>query len=94
MATCISQLAVIDPQADIDDEVEIGPFCVVGPKVRIGRGTRLENNVTILSRVTLGQFNHVYPGAVLGGDPQDVSYRLFDLMKLNKILDDIAICLG
>jgi UDP-N-acetylglucosamine acyltransferase len=75
MATSISQLAVIDPKAEIDDEVEIGPFCVVGPKVRIGRGTRLENNVTIIGRVTLGQFNHIYPGAVLGGDPQDVTYR-------------------
>jgi UDP-N-acetylglucosamine acyltransferase len=75
MATSISQLAVIDPQAEIDDEVEIGPFCVVGPKVCIGRGTHLENNVTIIGRVTLGQFNHIYPGAVLGGDPQDVTYR-------------------
>jgi UDP-N-acetylglucosamine acyltransferase len=75
MATSISQLAVIDPHAEIDDEVEIGPFCVVGPKARIGRGTRLENNVTILGRVTLGRFNHIYPGAVLGGDPQDISYR-------------------
>jgi UDP-N-acetylglucosamine acyltransferase len=75
MATSISQLAVIDPHAVIDDEVEIGPFCVVGPKVRIGRGTRLENNVTVMGRVTIGRFNHVYPGVVLGGDPQDVTYR-------------------
>jgi UDP-N-acetylglucosamine acyltransferase len=75
MPTSISQLAVIDPQAEIDDEVEIGPFCVVGPKVRIGHGTRLENNVTIMGRVTLGHFNHIYPGVVLGGEPQDLTYR-------------------
>jgi UDP-N-acetylglucosamine acyltransferase len=75
MATSISQLAVIDPHAEIDDEVEIGPFCVVGNKARIGRGTRLENNVTIMGRVTLGRFNHLYPGVVLGGEPQDISYR-------------------
>jgi UDP-N-acetylglucosamine acyltransferase len=75
MATSISQLAVIDPQAEIDEDVEIGPFCVVGPKVRIGRGTCLENNVTIMGRVTLGQLNHIYPGAVLGGAPQDITYR-------------------
>jgi UDP-N-acetylglucosamine acyltransferase len=35
----------------------------------------LENNVTILGDVTLGEFNHVYPNAVLGGEPQDISYR-------------------
>ncbi|MBN2581190.1 MAG: acyl-ACP--UDP-N-acetylglucosamine O-acyltransferase [Pirellulales bacterium] len=75
MATCISQLAMVDPQAEIDHDVEIGPFCLVGPLVRIGRGTRLENNVTIMGRVTLGRSNHVYPGVVLGGAPQDVTYR-------------------
>jgi len=74
MATCIAPNASIDPRAEIDDEVYIGPFCVVGPKVRIGRGTRLENSVTLMGRVTLGQDNRVWPGAVIGGEPQDISY--------------------
>ena len=63
------------PRAEIDDDVEIGPFCVIGPNVRIGRGTRLENNVTLMGRVTLGEHNHLYPGVVIGGEPQDISYR-------------------
>jgi UDP-N-acetylglucosamine acyltransferase len=67
--------AVVDPRAELDDDVHIGPFCVVGPLARIGRGTQLVNSVTIMGRVTLGQRNRVFPGAVLGGDPQDVSYR-------------------
>jgi UDP-N-acetylglucosamine acyltransferase len=71
----ISDQAAIDPRAEIDDEVEIGPFCVVGPDVRIGRGTRLENNVTLMGRVSLGEHNHLFPGVVIGGHPQDVSYR-------------------
>ena len=56
-------------------DVEIGPFCVIGPNVRIGRGTRLENNVTLMGHVTLGQHNHLWPGVVIGGEPQDISYR-------------------
>ena len=56
-------------------DVEIGPFCVIGPHVRIGRGTRLENNVTIMGHVTIGEHNHIYPGVVIGGEPQDISYR-------------------
>ena len=28
-----------------------------------------------MGHVTLGQYNHVYPGAVIGGEPQDLSYR-------------------
>ena len=55
--------------------VEIGPFCVIGPKAKIGRNTKLINNVTILGDVTLGEDNIVSPGAVLGGAPQDISYR-------------------
>ena len=64
----------IDPRAEIDDEVEIGPFCVIGPKARIGRGTRLENNVTLMGNVTIGCYNHIFPNAVIGGEPQDISY--------------------
>ena len=65
----------IHPNAEIDADVEIGPFCVIGPHARIGRGTRLENNVTLLGHVTIGQHNHLYPGVVIGGEPQDTSYR-------------------
>jgi UDP-N-acetylglucosamine acyltransferase len=75
MATYVAENVSIHPTAEIDDGVEIGPFCVIGPRVRIGRGTRLENNVTLMGHVVLGEYNHVYPGAVLGGEPQDISYR-------------------
>lgn len=75
MATYIGEHAAIDSRAEIDHDVEIGPFCVIGPDVRIGRGTRLENGVTIMGRVAIGQDNHFYPGVVIGGEPQDLSYR-------------------
>ena len=74
MATRIADSARVDPRAQIDEDVEIGPFCVIGPQARIGRETRLENSVTLMGHVRLGCRNHVYPGAVLGGEPQDVSY--------------------
>ena len=74
MATSIAENASIDPKAQIDDDVRIGPFCVVGPHVKIGSGTRLLNNVTLMGHVTLGRDNTVYPNAVIGGEPQDISY--------------------
>lgn len=67
--------AVVDPHAELAEEVEIGPHCVIGPHARIGRGTRLCNHVTILGRTTLGQENRIFPGVVLGAEPQDLSYR-------------------
>lgn len=74
MATYFADHVSIHPRAQIDDGVEIGPFCVIGPNVRIGRGTRLENSVTLMGHVALGCHNHVYPGVVIGGEPQDISY--------------------
>lgn len=74
MAAYVAENVSIHPRARIADEVEIGPYSVIGPQVTIGRGTKLENNVTLMGRVTLGEFNHVYPGAVIGGEPQDISF--------------------
>jgi len=74
MATILSANTAIDPRARIADDVEIGPYCVIGPDVQIGPGTRLMNNVTIRSRVTIGQDNVIHPGVVIGGEPQDVSF--------------------
>jgi UDP-N-acetylglucosamine acyltransferase len=75
MSIHIDPHAVVDPRAELADGVQVGPFCVVGPQVRIGRSTRLLAGVHLLGHVTLGEENLIYPGAVLGGDPQDISYR-------------------
>jgi UDP-N-acetylglucosamine acyltransferase len=75
MATLIADTACVDPRADLADDVEIGPYCVIGPEVRIGRGTRLLSHVCIYGQTTIGEHNVIHPFAVLGGDPQDVSYR-------------------
>jgi UDP-N-acetylglucosamine acyltransferase len=75
MSTRIADHVSIDPRAEIDDDVEIGPFCVIGPQVRIAAGTKLENNVTLMGHVTIGCRNHIYPNVVIGGEPQDISYR-------------------
>ena len=75
MTTSIAANAWIDPRAEIDNEVEIGPFCVVGAGAKIGRGTRLLNNVTLMGNVTIGQDNVLYPNAVIGAEPQDISYK-------------------
>ncbi|MBN1854316.1 MAG: acyl-ACP--UDP-N-acetylglucosamine O-acyltransferase [Pirellulales bacterium] len=75
MAAQISHLASIDPRAEIADHVTIGPFCMVGPHASIGEGTTLLNNVTVMGHVRVGHDNMVYPNVVIGGEPQDISYR-------------------
>ncbi|MBX3425172.1 MAG: acyl-ACP--UDP-N-acetylglucosamine O-acyltransferase [Pirellulales bacterium] len=73
MATSIAANAWVDPRAELDEGVEIGPFSMVGPEVRIGAGTRLVGHVTLMGQVELGRDNILYPHAVIGGEPQDLS---------------------
>lgn len=74
MATSIANTAWVDPRAEIDEEVEVGPFTTIGPHVKIGRGTKVMNGVTLMGHVTIGRDNTIYPQAVIGGEPQDISY--------------------
>lgn len=67
----IHQTAVIEDGAQIDPSAEIGPFCYISSKAKIGANCKLIARVTILGDTTLGEGNVVFPGACLGGGPQD-----------------------
>jgi UDP-N-acetylglucosamine acyltransferase len=75
MTVLIAETASVDPRAEIAEEVEVGPYCVIGPDVKVGRGTRLIAHVCLLGVVEMGEGNVVSPFAVIGGDPQDISYK-------------------
>ena len=75
MPTLISPLSQVHPSARIGNDVEIGPFCVVGPDVTIGDGTKLDSHVAISGQVTIGERNRFWANCVIGGEPQDVSFR-------------------
>ncbi len=65
----------IHPTAEIGSDVEIGPFSYIGPDCRVGDSTHIHNNVTLFANVALGVHNEIYPGAVIGGLPQDKKYQ-------------------
>lgn len=75
MTTKISPHADVHPRAQLAEDVEIGPFCLVGPDVTIGPGTCLLSHVTIVGPTVVGARNRFWPGAVIGAEPQDVSYH-------------------
>ncbi len=74
----ISPLSQVDPAARLGKGVVIGPFCVVGPHVTVGDFTELTSHVVLVGRSSLGTHNKLYPGCVIGGEPQDVSYQESD----------------
>ena len=75
MTPQIHPTAVVDPDARIAPDVRIGPFAVLGPGVDVGRGSSIGPHAVIERDTRLGERCAVGTGAVLGADPQDVSYR-------------------
>jgi UDP-N-acetylglucosamine acyltransferase len=74
----IHSSSVISSEAKIADDVVIGPFCIIRGQVTLGRGSVLESHVSLGSEygiVNIGERNIFSAGAVVGGAPQDLSYK-------------------
>ena len=71
----IHDTAIIDDSARIASTATIGPYCVIGPGVVIGEDTVLMDHVSIQCNTSIGDRNSIYPGAVIGVDPQDRKYE-------------------
>ncbi|MHC4975641.1 MAG: acyl-ACP--UDP-N-acetylglucosamine O-acyltransferase [Planctomycetota bacterium] len=77
MATASSSIhpsASVDESARIGEDVRIEQGVIVGPGCVVGDGTRLRARCMLVRDTVLGERNDVHPFAVLGGDPQDVSF--------------------
>jgi len=71
----VHPLAAVDDGAALGDRVEVGPFASVAGDVELGAGCRVMTHATVLPGVRRGPCCEVHPGAVLGGEPQNRSYR-------------------
>lgn len=71
----------IDPAARVEDGAvigegtEIGPYCIIGRNARIGANCKLIGHVTVIGHTSIGDGCVISPFAVLGGAPQDLSYK-------------------
>ncbi len=66
--------AIIDPGARIAPSASIGPFSIIEGDVTIGEGCIVESGVRIYAGTRLGKNNRVCHGALLGCEPQDLSF--------------------
>ncbi|HWG59705.1 MAG TPA: acyl-ACP--UDP-N-acetylglucosamine O-acyltransferase [Candidatus Acidoferrales bacterium] len=71
----IDPRAIVSPAARVGQGVCIGAYAVVGGEVELGDGCLLEDHAVVRGPARLGRENRVYSFAVLGGDPQDLTYR-------------------
>jgi len=74
-------MAAIDPTARVEDGAVIGegtiigPYCIVGSNVVIGPNCKLISHVHVMGHTSIGANCTMSPFVVLGGAPQDLSYR-------------------
>ncbi len=66
--------AVVSAAARLGAGVTVGPYAVIEADTDIGARTEIRAHAVIKRFTTLGEDNAVHEGAVLGGEPQDVSF--------------------
>jgi UDP-N-acetylglucosamine acyltransferase len=67
--------AIIDKRAEIGDNNVIGPNVIIEGPVQIGNNNRIDAGVIIKSNTSIGNENHIHSYAVIGYEPQDVSFK-------------------
>jgi UDP-N-acetylglucosamine acyltransferase len=70
----ISPLAHVAPGARLGEGVTVEPFAYIAADVTIGAGTWIGPHATVLDGSRVGSDCKIYPGAVIGGLPQDLKY--------------------
>ena len=70
----ISLLAHVAPGARLGEGVTVEPFAYIAADVTIGAGTWIGPHATVLDGSRVGSDCKIYPGAVIGGLPQDLKY--------------------
>lgn len=80
--TDIHPTAVIEDGAKIAASAKIGPFCWISSRAKIGENVQLLGRVTIMGDTTVGEGTIVFPGACLGGGPQDHGNEFKEEAKL------------
>jgi UDP-N-acetylglucosamine acyltransferase len=74
MTMTIHRTAIISDGAQIDETAQVGPYAVIGPNVKIGARTKIGAHAVIDGVTTIGQDCHIFAGASIGLEPQDLKY--------------------
>lgn len=73
-AVSVHPTAIVSSRARLGRDVTLGPYAVVEDDVVIGDGSELRTHVVVKRFSSLGALNRVHEGAVIGGEPQDLSF--------------------
>jgi len=75
IGTIIHPQAIVSQEAKLGAGVQIGAYAVVGADVELGEGCVLKEHAVVRGPSKFGAKNVFHPFCVIGGDPQDYSFR-------------------
>lgn len=75
MSPKIHPTAYVAETAVLGENVTLGPFAVIEDHAEIGANCQLGAHAVVQSYVKMGEGNILHPHAVLGGLPQDTSFK-------------------
>ncbi len=75
MVQNIHPTAYIAPGVELGDNIIVDPFAVIETGAEIGANCQVGAHAVVHSHVKLGVGNILHPHAVLGGLPQDTSFK-------------------
>jgi UDP-N-acetylglucosamine acyltransferase len=91
----IHPTAIVHPQAQLHPTVQVGPYAIIGERVKIGAGTVVAAHVVIDGWTEIGEYNHIFPGATIGLEPQDLKFdgsvSLVKIGDYNRIREYVTI---
>jgi len=67
--------AIVSPRVKLGEGVRIGAYAIIGDEVELGDGCEVENHGVVRGPAKLGHNNRIYSFAVVGGDPQDLTFE-------------------
>ncbi len=70
----VHSTAILQGDVELAEDVEIGPYAIIKGPVTIGKGTVVEERATIQGPTVIGEGNRICCSALVGGDPQDLSF--------------------
>ncbi|MDR1976561.1 MAG: acyl-ACP--UDP-N-acetylglucosamine O-acyltransferase [Campylobacteraceae bacterium] len=78
----IHPTAIIEEGAIIEDGVTIEAYAFVSSKSRVGAYSEIKQGARILGGTTIGERVRIYSYAIIGGDPQDISFQVGETSRV------------
>ncbi len=78
----ISDQAYIHPEAKMGANVTVEPFAFIDKNAEIGEGTLIMSGANVRAGARIGKNCRIFPGAVIGGIPQDLKFKGEDSLAI------------